>query len=230
MMAIPVKNDWAPILEEASQTKSYHQLREFLKQEYQTEKVFPAKENIWQAFEWTPYSEVKVVILGQDPYIREQQAHGLSFSVQPGVKIPPSLRNIYKELEADLGYPPVKQGYLKFWAEEGVLLLNTVLTVREGVSHSHKGKGWEELTNFVIQKLNEREKPIVFILWGNPSIKKRALIDETKHVVLTSVHPSPLSASRGFFGSKPFSKTNEALIKSGQTPIDWQLPEEPMPR
>lgn len=226
-MTIPVQNDWASILKEASQTESYHQLREFLKQEYQTEKIFPSKENIWQAFQWTPYEKVKVVILGQDPYIKENQAHGLSFSVQPEVKVPPSLKNIYKELESDLGYPPVKHGYLKSWADEGVLLLNTVLTVREGQSHSHKGKGWEAVTDYVIQKLNEKENTVVFILWGNPSIKKRSLIDESKHVVLTSVHPSPLSASRGFFGTKPFSKTNEALIQSGQTPINWQLPETP---
>ncbi|MER2040268.1 MAG: uracil-DNA glycosylase [Desemzia incerta] len=221
---MPVENDWAPILKEASETASYQQLREFLKKEYQTETIYPEKENIWQAFEWTPYNKVKAVILGQDPYIRENQAHGLSFSVKPGVKVPPSLKNIYKELESDLGYPPVDHGYLKSWAEEGVLLLNTVLTVREGLSHSHKGKGWEALTDFVIQKLNEREEPIVFILWGNPSIKKRTLIDETKHIVLTSPHPSPLSARRGFFGTKPFSKTNEALIQSGQEPINWKLP------
>lgn len=227
-MTIPVKNDWAPILDEATQTESYQQLREFLKSEYQTETIYPPMENIWQAFEWTPYEKVKVVILGQDPYIRENQAHGLSFSVQPNVTVPPSLRNIYKELEADLGYTPVKHGYLKSWAEEGVLLLNSVLTVREGQSHSHKGKGWEEVTNYVIQRLNEKEKPVVFILWGNPSIKKRKFIDESKHVVLTSVHPSPLSARRGFFGSKPFSKTNEALEKSGQTPINWELPENPV--
>lgn len=223
-MTIPVKNDWAPILKEASESESYQKLREFLKKEYETETIYPPKENIWQAFEWTPYTEVKAVILGQDPYIRENQAHGLSFSVQPGIKLPPSLKNIYKELEADLGYPPADHGYLESWAKEGVLLLNTVLTVREGHSHSHKGKGWEELTNFVIQKLNERSEMIVFILWGNPSIEKRHLIDESKHVVLTSPHPSPFSARKGFFGSRPFSKTNEALIKSGQTPIDWEVP------
>lgn len=224
-MTIPVKNDWAPILEEAAQSESYQKLREFLKQEFKMENIYPPKKNIWQAFEWTPYSEVKAVILGQDPYIRENQAHGLSFSVQPGVKLPPSLKNIYKELEDDLGYPPANHGYLESWAKEGVLLLNTVLTVREGLSHSHKGKGWEEVTNFVIQKLNERDETIVFILWGKPSIEKRKLIDETKHVVLTSPHPSPFSARKGFFGSKPFSKTNEALVKSGQTAINWKIPE-----
>ncbi|MGB7461213.1 MAG: uracil-DNA glycosylase, partial [Carnobacterium jeotgali] len=176
-------------------------------------------------FEWTPYNEVKVVILGQDPYHGPDQAHGLSFSVLPNVKTPPSLVNIYKELETDLDIPRANHGYLESWAKQGVLLLNTVLTVRKGQAHSHKGKGWEVLTDAVIKKLSEREKPMVFILWGNPSIKKRALIDETKHVVLTSVHPSPLSAYRGFFGSKPFSKTNEALINLGEEPINWQLPE-----
>ena len=224
-MTIPVKNDWAPILKEAMATESYQRLHEFLKKEYETEKIYPPKENIWQAFEWTPYSEVKVVILGQDPYIRENQAHGLSFSVQKGVKLPPSLKNIYKELEADLGYSPVEHGYLESWAKEGVLLLNTVLTVREGLSHSHKRKGWEELTNFVIQQLNQRDETIVFILWGNPSIEKRSLIDESKHVVLTSSHPSPFSARKSFFGSRPFSKTNAALVKSGQAPINWKLPQ-----
>lgn len=224
-MTIPVKNDWVPILKEAMATESYQRLHEFLKKEYETEKIYPPKENIWQAFEWTPYSEVKVVILGQDPYIRESQAHGLSFSVQKGVKLPPSLKNIYKELEADLGYSPVEHGYLESWAKEGVLLLNTVLTVREGLSHSHKRKGWEELTNFVIQQLNQRDETIVFILWGNPSIEKRPLIDESKHVVLTSSHPSPFSARKSFFGSRPFSKTNVALVKSGQAPINWELPQ-----
>lgn len=224
-MTLPVKNDWLPILQEQTDTPSYHQLKEFLKHEYQETTIYPEMHHIWQAFEWTPYNEVKVVILGQDPYHGPNQAHGLSFSVLPSVKIPPSLVNIYKELESDLGISPVNHGYLESWAKQGVLLLNTVLTVRKGKAHSHKGKGWEKLTDAVIKKLSERDKPMVFILWGNPSIKKRALIDESKHVVLTSVHPSPLSSYRGFFGSKPFSKTNEALVKFGEEPINWQLPE-----
>lgn len=224
-MSVTVKNDWLPILQEQTNTPSYHLLKEFLVQEYQETIVYPEMHHIWQAFEWTPYNEVKVVILGQDPYHGPNQAHGLSFSVLPTVKIPPSLVNIYKELENDLGIAPVKHGYLESWAKQGVLLLNTVLTVRKGQAHSHKGKGWETLTDAVIKKLNDRNQPIVFILWGNPSIKKRALIDESKHVVLTSVHPSPLSAYRGFFGSQPFSKANEALIKFGEEPINWQLPE-----
>lgn len=225
MVSVPVKNDWLPILQEQTNTPSYHLLKEFLVQEYQETIVYPEMHHIWQAFEWTPYNEVKVVILGQDPYHGPNQAHGLSFSVLPTVKIPPSLVNIYKELESDLGIAPVRHGYLESWAKQGVLLLNTVLTVRKGQAHSHKGKGWETLTDAVIKKLSDRDQPIVFILWGNPSIKKRTLIDESKHVVLTSVHPSPLSAYRGFFGSKPFSKANEVLIKFGEEPINWQLPE-----
>ena len=224
-MTLPVKNDWLPILNEQINTPSYQSLKAFLVHDYQETTVYPEMHHIWQAFEWTPYNEVKVVILGQDPYHGPNQAHGLSFSVLPNVKIPPSLANIYKELQSDLGIPPVNHGYLESWAKQGVLLLNTVLTVRKGQAHSHKGKGWEELTDAVIKKLSDRDKPMVFILWGSPSIKKRVLIDEKKHVVLTSVHPSPLSAYRGFFGSKPFSKTNEALIRFGEEPINWQLPE-----
>ena len=225
MLTLPVKNNWLPILKKQTNTPSYQLLKQFLVHEYKENIIYPEMDHIWQAFEWTPYNEVKVVILGQDPYHGPHQAHGLSFSVLPDVKIPPSLVNIYKELENDLGIPPVNHGYLESWAKQGVLLLNTVLTVRKEQAHSHKGKGWEELTDAVIKKLSDRDKPMVFILWGSPSIKKRALIDESKHVVLTSVHPSPLSAYRGFFGSKPFSKTNEALIQFGEEPIDWELPD-----
>lgn len=221
---IPVKNDWLPYLEEATAKPSYQDLRQFLKKEYQFETVYPEMADIWTAFQWTPFSKVKVVILGQDPYHGPGQAHGLSFSVQPGIAIPPSLRNIYKELESDLGIKAPDHGYLKAWAEQGVLLLNSVLTVRTGRAHSHRGKGWEDLTDFMIESLNEADKPIVFILWGNAAKAKRPLINEDKHRVLTSVHPSPLSASRGFFGSRPFSKTNALLIESGQSPIDWRLP------
>lgn len=224
-MKIPVENDWAPILKQPSLEQTYEKLTLFLSNEYKNEIIYPEKEQIWQAFEWTPYHEVQVVILGQDPYHGPNQAHGLSFSVNPGVKTPPSLVNIYKELETDLGYPRVNHGYLKAWADQGVLLLNTVLTVRKGEAHSHRKKGWEEITDHVIKELNKREEPMVFLLWGNPSIKKRELIDEEMHIVLTSSHPSPLSAYRGFLGSKPFSSTNEALKKLGQEPIDWQLPD-----
>ncbi|MDO5457083.1 MAG: uracil-DNA glycosylase [Atopococcus tabaci] len=226
MEMIPVENDWRPILQEVMTSNSYQELREFLKLEYQKYQVFPDMHEIWTAFQWTSFSDTKVVILGQDPYHGLDQAHGLSFSVQPGVKVPPSLKNIYKELEDDLGYSPVTHGYLKKWADQGVLLLNTVLTVRAGQAHSHKNKGWEKLTDHVIQSLNQKEKPIVFILWGNASIQKRELIDESKHIVLTSSHPSPFSARISFFGSKPFSRTNEVLKESGQDEIDWQLPKE----
>ncbi|HAP8547220.1 uracil-DNA glycosylase, partial [Enterococcus faecium] len=193
--------------------------------EYASQKIHPDMYHIYEALELTPYEEVKVVILGQDPYHGENQAHGLSFSVQPGVKIPPSLRNIYKELYDDLGIAPVQHGNLVSWAKQGVLLLNTVLTVREGQAYSHRGKGWERLTDTIIEKLNEREKPIVFILWGKPAQEKIKMIDKSRHIIITSPHPSPLSASRGFFGSKPFSKTNDALLALGEEPIDWQLPE-----
>lgn len=227
-MTIPVNNDWKNLLERAEMDDSYQELKEFLKKEYQTETVFPAKEDIWQAFEWTPFTKVKVVLIGQDPYHGDGQAHGLSFSVNPGIAIPPSLRNMYKELENDLGIQPVSHGYLKKWAEEGVLLLNTVLTVRRGSAFSHQNKGWENLTDNVIRALNDREDPVVFLLWGNSAKAKQKMIDETKHVIITSVHPSPLSAYRGFFGSGPYSKANEALQKLGKTPIDWKLPENPV--
>lgn len=220
-----IHNDWQQVLEKEFESPYYQQLREFLKKEYQTETVYPPMNEIWEAFELTPYHKVKVVILGQDPYHGPNQANGLSFSVEKGVRLPPSLRNIYKELEADLSIVPAKHGDLTAWAEQGVFLLNSVLTVRGGQAYSHRGKGWEMLTDAVIRALNEREKPVIFLLWGNASIQKKALIDTKKHVVFTSPHPSPLSANRGFFGSKPFSKVNEALVKLGETPINWQLPE-----
>ena len=223
-MTIPVTNQWAPILKEATNTESYHKLRAFLKNEYQDQTIFPEMKDIWTAFQLTDYADVKVVILGQDPYHGTGQAHGLGFSVQPGITIPPSLRNIYKELESDLGIAPVSHGYLESWAKEGVFLLNNVLTVRSGQAHSHRGKGWEQVTDFAISSLNRRNEPIVFILWGAAAQKKRALIDEEKHFILAAPHPSPLSSYRGFFESKPFSQTNALLEGSGQDPINWQLP------
>lgn len=225
MLPIPIENNWKEIIFEATQTASYAVLAKFLEKEYEEQTIFPKQEDVWKAFEWTDYPDVKVVILGQDPYHGRNQAHGLSFSVQPGTQIPPSLRNIYKELENDLGIPAVTHGYLKKWANEGVFLLNTVLTVREGQAGSHRKKGWEELTDTVIASLNAKEEAIVFILWGAEARKKRVFIDEEKHYVLTSVHPSPLSAYRGFFDSKPFSKANQLLVESGQKEIDWELPE-----
>ncbi len=198
-------------------------MREFLVDEYSTKTVYPEKDDIFNALQYTDYDEVKVVILGQDPYHGPGQAHGLSFSVQPGVKIPPSLRNIFKELNEDLGCNIPDNGYLKKWADQGVLLLNTVLTVREGEANSHRGKGWEQFTDKVISLLNEREKPVIFILWGKPAQSKLKLIDESKHKIIKSAHPSPLSAKRGFFGSKPFSRVNKMLREQDDQEIDWQI-------
>ena len=219
-----IHNSWQELLKEEFEKNYFVALQAFLDTEYQTQTIYPEQPHIFEALEQTPYEEVKVVILGQDPYHGPNQAHGLSFSVQPGVKIPPSLRNIYKELETDLGISPVDHGYLMSWAKQGVLLLNTVLTVRDGQANSHRSQGWEQLTDAVIQKLNERQEPVIFILWGKPAQQKIKRIDD-RHIIIQSVHPSPLSAYRGFFGSKPFSKTNEALIHLGKTPINWQLPE-----
>ncbi|USS87786.1 uracil-DNA glycosylase [Fructilactobacillus hinvesii] len=220
-----IDNDWWPVLEPEFQKPYYQQLRQFLVHEYQTQTIYPAMQRIFQAFEWTPFSETKVVILGQDPYHGPHQAIGLSFAVEPNVAVPPSLRNIYKELENDLGIKPVNHGYLKHWADQGVLLLNSVLTVRDGQAFSHQGHGWEQLTDYAIQKLSERPEPVVFILWGRSARNKIKLIDQETNVVIQSAHPSPLSANRGFFGSRPFSKTNAALTAMGEAPIDWQLPE-----
>jgi uracil-DNA glycosylase len=196
---------------------------EFLRNEYETKTIYPKKQDIFNAFQFTSYKNVRVVLLGQDPYHGPNQAHGLSFSVNPDVKIPPSLRNIFKELHQDLGFPIPNNGYLEKWARQGVMLLNTVLTVREGEAHSHKNKGWETFTNEVIRQLNEKESPIIFILWGRPAQTKINLIDTQKHYVIESAHPSPLSANRGFFGSRPFSKANEILENKNLPRIDWEI-------
>lgn len=222
-----IHNDWQDVLAPEFEKEYYQHLHAFLKDEYQHHRVYPDMYHIFQAFEWTPFSQVKVVILGQDPYHGPHQAHGLSFSVQPGVPVPPSLQNIYKELQDDLGIAPVNHGYLKKWADQGVLLLNSVLTVRDGQAFSHQGHGWERLTDVAIHQLSERPKPVVFILWGRAARNKMTLIDQTRNIVIKSAHPSPLSASRGFFGSRPFSKTNAALTAMGEEPIDWQLPADP---
>ncbi|MGE7765434.1 uracil-DNA glycosylase [Peribacillus sp. NPDC096540] len=216
-------NDWWPLLEEEFKKNYYQELREFIKQEYSQHVIHPNQDDIFKALQFTSYKKVKVVILGQDPYHGPGQAHGLSFSVQPGVRIPPSLRNIFKELQSDLGCEVPDNGSLVEWADQGILLLNTVLTVREGEAHSHRGKGWEIFTNQVIRLLSDRQKPVVFILWGRPAQTKIPLIDESRHKIITSVHPSPLSATRGFFGSKPFSKTNQLLKEMGEAPIDWKI-------
>lgn len=219
-----LKNDWAPLLEEEFSKPYYLQLREFLKQEYKHYRIYPDMYEIFNALHYTAFADVKVVILGQDPYHGPNQAHGLSFSVKPGVPLPPSLKNIFLELQADLGCTPPSSGYLVPWTKQGVLLLNTVLTVREGQAHSHQGKGWEIFTDRVIEILNRKSKPVVYILWGSAAQMKQQLIDTNKHFIIKAPHPSPLSAHRGFFGSKPFSKTNSILKTIGQTEINWQLP------
>ncbi|WP_394121382.1 uracil-DNA glycosylase [Planococcus donghaensis] len=217
------KNDWQDVVGEEFDKPYYLELREFLKEEYANKTIYPAKENIWSAFEHTAYQDVKVVILGQDPYHGPNQAHGLSFSVQPGVPHPPSLRNMFKELKEDIGCDKQKDGTLTEWADQGVLMMNTVLTVRAGEANSHRNKGWETFTDEVIRKLSEREEPIIFVLWGKPAQTKKRLIDLGKHDVLEAPHPSPLSASRGFFGSRPYSKVNSLLQSRGQAPIDFCL-------
>lgn len=220
-------NSWQTVLEHEFEQDYYLQLHQFLKEEYETRRIYPEMHHIFTAFEWTPFEEVKIVILGQDPYHGEGQAHGLSFSVQPGIAVPPSLGNIYKELENDLGFRPVSHGFLKKWAEQGVLMLNTILTVRSGEPLSHKHRGWEQFTNEAIEKLNERETPVIFILWGKVAQEKSKMIDLSRHYIIQSVHPSPLSSYRGFFGSKPFSTANKLLTRNNMSPIDWQLPEVP---
>lgn len=221
------KNDWNEYLAAELKEDYYLKLRDFLKEEYKTKIIYPSMYDIFNALHYTSYHECKVVILGQDPYHGPGQAHGLSFSVKPGVKAPPSLVNIFKELQEDLGCKIPNNGCLKTWAEQGVLLLNTVLTVREHQANSHKGIGWETFTDKVISLLNEREKPVAFILWGGPARRKKAMITNPKHFIVESAHPSPLSASHGFFGSRPFSKVNDFLRSTGQTPIDWQIPDLP---
>lgn len=218
-------NGWQPFFKQAAKQESFHHLTHFLEKELQEHTVYPPQAEWFQAFEITPFNQVKVVILGQDPYHGEQQANGLSFSVKRGVVIPPSLRNIYQELEQDLGIKPASHGDLSAWARQGVLLMNTVLTVRAHQAHSHRGQGWEELTDYLIETLNRSPHPIVYILWGRAAQQKAALIDTTRHHIITSAHPSPLSAYRGFFGSRPFSKANQFLIETGQQPIHWELPQ-----
>lgn len=223
-MKIGILNtDWELLLKAEFDKPYYINLLSFLKDEYKEKVIYPEQKDIFNALEYTPYKNVKAVILGQDPYHGHGQAHGLSFSVKPDVKIPPSLRNIFKEMENDLGYTPPNNGYLTKWAEQGVLMLNTVLTVRAGEAHSHRGKGWETLTDKVISLINEREQPVVFILWGRPAQEKIKLINTGKHKIIQSPHPSPFAARKGFFDSKPFSKTNEFLQELGMEQIDWQI-------
>ena len=223
-MAVIFKNDWADHLAEEFSKAYYLELRAFLIEEYRRGIVYPDMHDIFNALHYTSYSETKVCILGQDPYHGPRQAHGLSFSVQPGVSPPPSLQNIFKELQSDLGCQIPNHGCLEHWAAQGVLLLNTVLTVRKGQANSHRGKGWEQFTDRVIELLNEREKPVVFILWGRNAQAKKEMIDADRHLVIQSSHPSPYSAHAGFFGSRPFSQANEFLRQIGETPIDWEIP------
>ena len=212
---------WNEILAEEMQKDYYQELQAFVQKRRAEVRVFPEEKNVFNALELTPFESVKVVILGQDPYHGFGQAHGLSFSVQKGTPLPPSLKNIYKELQEDIGGELPTEGDLSHWAKQGVLLLNTVLTVEEGNANSHKGMGWERLTNRLIESLNELNHPVIFILWGKPAQDKEKLITNPNHVILKSPHPSPLSAYRGFFGSKPFSRVNDILIQHGQTPIRW---------
>ena len=212
---------WNEILAEEMEKDYYQELQAFVQKRRAEVRVFPEEKNVFTALELTPFESVKVVILGQDPYHGSGQAHGLSFSVQKGIPLPPSLKNIYKELQEDIGEDLPTEGDLSHWAKQGVLLLNTVLTVEEGNANSHKGKGWERLTNRLIESLNELKHPVIFILWGKLAQDKEKLIINPNHVILKAPHPSPLSAYRGFFGSKPFSRVNDILIQQGQTPIRW---------
>ncbi len=216
-------NDWQDLLQDEFSKEYYLTLRSFLIEEYQSHVVHPDMGDIFSALKETAYKDVKCVILGQDPYHNYRQAHGMCFSVQNGVEPPPSLNNIFKEMQCDLGTPIPKSGCLTKWAQEGVLLLNTILTVRHSEPLSHKGKGWEQFTNRIIELLNQRQDPVVFILWGGQARAKKALITNNHHYIIESAHPSPLSAYNGFFGSKPFSTTNKILLSLGKEPIDWSL-------
>lgn len=218
-----INNDWLKAVGNEFQKPYYAELYKFVKSEYTRYTIYPIADDIFNAFHFTPLQEVKVVILGQDPYHNEGQAHGLCFSVKPQVEIPPSLVNIYKELNEDLGCYIPNNGYLEKWARQGVLLLNTVLTVRAHQANSHQGMGWERFTDAVIQAVNAQDRPIVFLLWGKPAQLKHSMLNNPKHLILEAPHPSPLSAYRGFFGSKPFSKTNTFLQNHGIEPIDWQI-------
>ncbi len=217
-----LSGDWQEALKSEFKKEYYKKLFETVKSEYSTRTIFPPANDIFNAFHYTPLNEVKVVIFGQDPYHNVGQAHGLCFSVQPGIEIPPSLVNIYKEMQDDLGCEIPNHGYLTSWAKQGVLMLNTVLTVRAHQANSHRGIGWEEFTDAAIRVLNEQDRPIVFILWGRPAQLKKSMLTNPKHLILEAPHPSPLSAYRGFFGSKPFSKTNAFLRANGVEEIDWE--------
>lgn len=220
-MQVKIEPSWQALLQNEFQEKYFHQLTDFVKEEYRNYKCFPPGNKIFAAFDYTPFDNVKVVIIGQDPYHGEGQANGLCFSVNDGIKPPPSLMNIFKELKNDLGKPIPSSGNLEHWARQGVLMLNATLTVRASTPGSHQNKGWEKFTDIVIQTLNDKKHELVFILWGAYAQKKTAFLDEDRHYIIESAHPSPFSADRGFFGSKPFSKTNVYLKSIGKTEIDW---------
>lgn len=223
-MQIELGNDWGQLLEQEMGQPYFQELMARLETEYEQHTVYPKKTDLFRALKLTPYEDVKVVILGQDPYHGPNQAHGLSFSVLPGVTPPPSLKNIFKELQEDLGCTPPNHGFLEHWARQGVLLLNAVLTVREGQPNSHRKLGWQRFTDKIIHTLNARQRPMVFILWGRNAQEKGNFIDTSRHFVIQSAHPSPLSARTGFFGSRPFSRSNQFLKKNGIAEIDWQIP------
>ena len=218
-----IGNDWDDILNEEFEKEYYKKLRSFLDEEYRNKTIYPLPQYIYTALRLTTYKDCKVVILGQDPYHEPHQAHGLAFSVNKNVDIPPSLQNIYKELHDDLGYKIPEHGFLLDWAKQGVLLLNTVLTVEAHKANSHKDKGWEQLTDTIIKKINDKQEPVVFILWGLNARSKKQYITNSKHLIIESAHPSPLSAYKGFFSSRPFSKTNDFLIRNNLTPINWEI-------
>ncbi|MGH9211064.1 MAG: uracil-DNA glycosylase [Acidimicrobiales bacterium] len=218
------KTDWNPILRVEFAKPYWAELQQFVVAERQLSTVYPPHDEVFAALHLTPYADVKAVILGQDPYHGPNQAHGLCFSVRQGIPAPPSLQNIFKEMESDVGCPPPNHGCLEHWAKQGVLLLNASLTVRGGKAASHQGKGWEVFTDQVLRAVNLKDERVVFILWGASARRKKALIDATRHVIIESAHPSPLSAHNGFFGSRPFSRANEALATAGREPIDWQVP------
>ncbi len=220
-MNVKIEASWKEVLKEEFKKAYFQNLTDFVKNEYQTHPIYPPGKQIFAAFDHTPFEEVKVVIIGQDPYHGAGQAHGLSFSVPEGIKQPPSLKNIFKELDSDLGISPVQSGNLERWAEQGVLLLNATLTVRASQPGSHQNKGWEEFTDAAIQKLSDEKEHLVFILWGAYAQKKGSMIDPSKHFIIKSPHPSPFSAHNGFFGSKPFSKTNYYLKSMGKNEINW---------
>jgi uracil-DNA glycosylase len=224
-MTIPlISNSWQQVLTEEFDKSYFQALQSFLMEERETQTIFPGEADVFSAFELTPYEDVRVLLLGQDPYHDDNQAHGLCFSVKPGIKPPPSLANIYKELQSDLECKIPNNGYLLPWAKQGILMLNAVLTVRAHTPNSHKNRGWETFTDAVISKVNQKTDPVIFLLWGAYAQKKLKLIDTTRHTVIQSAHPSPLSARNGFFGSQPFSKINSTLDSFGRSPIDWQIP------